>query len=131
MITGCGIDIVDTERFVPWMQQERFIRRFFHADEAAYIFSLPPRQGAESSAARFAAKEAFGKALGTGLAGFNLSDVCVCKDEAGKPFLRLYGSAEQLLKKNGAQCVHLSLAHEKRYAVAQVILEGGTVEARG
>jgi len=131
MIIGCGIDIVDTERFMPLVQKERFIRRFFHADEAAYIFSLPPRQGAESSAARFAAKEAFGKALGTGLAGFNLSDVCVCKDEAGKPFLRLYGSAEQLLKKNGVDCVHISLAHEKHYAVAQVILEGGTVEARG
>ena len=131
MITGCGIDIVDTERFVPWMQKERFIRRFFHADEAAYVCSLPVRQGAESLAARFAAKEAFGKALGTGLAGFQLSDVCVCKDKTGKPFLRLYGSAEQLLKKNGAQRVHLSLAHEKRYAVAQVILEGETVEARG
>ena len=131
MITGCGIDIVDTERFMPWVQRERFVRRFFHADEAAYIFSLPLQKGAESLAARFAAKEAFGKALGTGLAGFNLSDVCVCKDEAGKPFLRLYGSAEQLLKKNGAVRVHLSLAHEKHYAVAQVILEGGTVEARG
>ena len=131
MITGCGIDIVDTERFVPWMQKERFIRRFFHADEAAYVCSLPVRQGAESLAARFAAKEAFGKALGTGLAGFQLSDVCVCKDKTGKPFLRLYGSAEQLLKKNGAQRVHLSLAHEKRYAVAQVIVEGETVEARG
>ena len=131
MITGCGIDIVDTERFVPWMQQERFIRRFFHADEAAYVCSLPVRQGAESLAARFAAKEAFGKALGTGLAGFHLSDVCVCKDEAGKPFLRFYGSAARLLEKNGVQRIHLSLAHEKRYAVAQVILEGGTVEARG
>ena len=123
MIIGCGIDIVNTERFVHWVENPALVKRFFHPDELCDLPVLSKQKAAESLAVRFAAKEAFGKALGTGLCGFNLTDVCVAKDEAGKPFLRLYGGAEKLLKKSGIGFVHLSLSHEKCYAVAQVILE--------
>lgn len=123
MIIGCGIDIVCTQRFLRWIENPALINRFFHPDELRDLPVLSKRKAAEGLAVRFAAKEAFGKALGTGLCGFNLADVCVAKNEAGKPFLRLYGNAELLLKKSGIGFVHLSLSHEKCYAVAQVILE--------
>ncbi|MGP1521925.1 MAG: holo-ACP synthase [Treponema sp.] len=123
MIAGCGIDIVYTERFIPWIENPALMNRFFHPDELKELPFLHKRKAAQSLAVRFAAKEAFGKALGMGLSGFNLADVCVTKDEAGKPFLRLYGRAQALLKKRGIDFIHLSLSHEKCYAVAQVILE--------
>ncbi|MGI5172367.1 holo-ACP synthase [Treponema sp. OMZ 840] len=123
MITGCGIDIVNVERFSGWLENPPLVRRFFHPDESRYINAFGSQKAAESLAVRFAAKEAFGKALGTGLSGFKLSDICVDKDAAGKPVMRLSGAAAELLKKNGANRIHLSLSHEKHYAVAQVILE--------
>lgn len=123
MIAGCGIDIVHTERFIPWVENPDLMNRFFHPDEVKELPGMHKSKAAQSLAVRFAAKEAFGKALGTGLCGFNLRDVCVTKDKAGKPFLSLYGRAETLLKKRGIDFIHLSLSHEKCYAVAQVILE--------
>ena len=121
MITGCGIDIVSIERFIPWTENPALVNRFFHADELPCM--EVKNKAAERLAVRFAAKEAFAKALGTGLSGFNLTDVCVRKDKNGKPSLCVYGAAALLLKKNGANRIHLSLTHEKKYAVAQVILE--------
>lgn len=123
MIFGCGIDIVYTERFMSWIENPPLMRRFFHSDELKDVPILHKGKAAQSLAVRFAAKEAFGKALGTGLAGLNLADICVTKDKTGKPFLCLYGRAQSLLKKYGIDFVHLSLSHEKCYAVAQVILE--------
>ncbi len=125
MIIGCGIDIVNTERFAAWIENPALMNRFFHPDELKDVPVLHKGKAMQSLAVRFAAKEAFGKALGTGLSGFNLADVCVTKDKTGKPFLRCYGRAESLLKKRGIDFVHLSLSHEKCYAVAQVILESG------
>ncbi|WP_428769097.1 holo-ACP synthase [Treponema sp. HNW] len=128
MISGCGIDIVCTERFLHWTENPPLMRRFFHPDELEDVTAVSKGKAAERLAVRFAAKEAFGKALGTGLSGFNLNDVCVLKDESGRPFLRLYGGAEKLFKKGGNTRVHLSLSHEKCYAVAQVILESELFE---
>jgi holo-[acyl-carrier protein] synthase len=85
--------------------------------------SRPLKIAARSLGARFAAKEAFGKALGTGLSGFELKDICVVEDGFGKPALTVYGSALRLLKKNGADTIPVSLSHDGEYALAFVVLE--------
>ena len=75
MIIGTGIDIVQVNRFDSWVNNEKLLSRFFHPEEVKYILGQNTNQ-AETIAARFAAKEALGKALGTGLRGFALKDIC-------------------------------------------------------
>ena len=79
MILGIGIDIVKVSRFSTWANNEKLLLRFFHPEEVKYILSSDKNRE-ETIAARFAAKEALGKALGTGLRGFSLRDICVKKD---------------------------------------------------
>ncbi len=74
-------------------------------------------------AARFAAKEAFGKALGTGLAGIRLTDIRVITNFNGKPDIIVYRTAEKALKQAGGAKIHLSLTHESDNALAFVIME--------
>jgi holo-[acyl-carrier protein] synthase len=122
VIKGIGVDMVHIPRLDRWQEKPGLLERFFNPRELP-----PPSRGkgrGASLAARFAAKEAFGKALGTGLAGLTLKDIAVINRSNGKPDLELYGSAEAALKKNGARRVHLSLSHEKDYAIAMVVLEG-------
>ena len=76
-----------------------------------------------SLAARFAAKEAFGKALGTGLKGIKLSDIQVVSDHNGKPDIMVHGTAAKALSDSGAESIYVSLTHERDNAVAVVILE--------
>ena len=87
MIRGVGIDISDPQRFED--MGEAMLRRIFTEHE---IDSAPRRRG-EHFAARFAAKEAFAKALGTGIRGFSLTEIEVREDEAGRPYLSLSGRA--------------------------------------
>jgi holo-[acyl-carrier protein] synthase len=122
MITGIGADIAVVRRFEKWVRNEALINRFFHPDELG-ILSRSLKIAARSLGARFAAKEAFGKALGTGFTGLVLKDICVVQDEDGKPSLVVYGSALSLLKKNGADTIHVSLSHDGEYALAFVVLE--------
>lgn len=122
MITGTGIDIVAVNRFNSWLDNTALLNRFFHSEEIVKV--MKKKAGAaESLAVRFACKEAFGKALGTGLMGLTLKNICVCNDTKGKPFLQLFGDAQEALQKSGAEKIHISLSHEKEYAIAQVILE--------
>jgi holo-[acyl-carrier protein] synthase len=96
--------------------------RYFHPEELAAARSRG--RGADLSlAARFAAKEAFGKALGTGLAGIVLKDIMVINQHNGRPEVRLFGTALAALEKSGANRVHISLTHERDNAVALVVLE--------
>lgn len=122
MIYGIGTDIAKVERFEKWVLNGDMIERFFNAQEMIPAKSF--QSACEHYAARFAAKEAFGKALGTGILGFLLKDVFVQKDEFGKPSLVVQNSALELLKKRcGNAKIHLSLSHEKEYAVAFVVIE--------
>ncbi len=125
MIFGIGVDIVDTGRF------ERFVRennqplldRLFTAGEIAYC--SPRKQCATHYASRFAAKEAFLKALGTGLRdGLSWHDVEVVNDPLGKPSLRFTGKAAELYAQHNLAACHLSLSHDGSAAVAMVVLEG-------
>ncbi len=122
MIIGCGIDVVRVERFSKLVKNDRFLKRFFHPIEVEYIASSSSRS-AESLAARFAAKEAFAKALGTGLGTLTLRDICVKKEKNGRPILNVFAEVKAKLELTGANYIHLSLSHEKDYAIAQVILE--------
>jgi holo-[acyl-carrier protein] synthase len=123
MILGLGIDIVSVERMRHWWNNPKLLRRFFHEDE---LKNLSRRQSGAvlSLAARFAAKEAFGKALGTGMRRLVLKDIQVVNSYNGKPSIRLHGTASKALRDRHGTAVHLSLTHEKESAVAIVIIEG-------
>ncbi len=122
MIIGCGVDIVENRRFEKWIGKPEMISRFFGADEIAGL-DFKKNMAIESLAVRFAAKEAFGKALGIGLK-FELADVQVKKNPSGKPDLVLEGSAHKVFEENGGKRIHLSLSHEREYSVAMVVVEG-------
>ena len=122
MIVGTGVDIVKNARFEKWLKDERLLERFFHPDEIEYVKSKKA-SGVEHLAARFAAKEAFVKALGTGFVGINLKDICVHNEPSGKPVLKLNNTAEEKFVQSGAAFVHLSISHEREYTVAMVVLE--------
>ncbi|MCL2244487.1 MAG: holo-ACP synthase [Treponema sp.] len=122
MICGIGIDLVNIRRMEKWVLNENLLNRYFHQEEIRTVLSCGKR-AAQSLAARFAAKEAFGKALGTGLSGFMLKDIMVHNNDDGKPEMRVYESAQTALEKSGANRMHISLTHEGDNALAMVILE--------
>ena len=122
MITGIGVDMVRVQRMDRWRNVPGLLERYFHDEEL--FASLAKGYGASLSlAARFAAKEAFGKALGTGLAGIVLKDIMVVNNSKGKPEIRVFGTARAALDENGANRTHLSITHERDSAVAMVVLE--------
>jgi len=125
MIIALGIDIVEITRIgeVLGRRGERFRARVFTAGEIEYC----EQRGSPlaSYAARFAAKEAAMKALGTGWAGgIGWRDVEIVRLEGGKPAIKLAGRAEQRFAELGAVRVHVSLSHSGDLAIAQVVLEG-------
>jgi holo-[acyl-carrier protein] synthase len=124
MIVGVGIDIVDIRRVrrILERQGERFMRRVFTAGEQEYC--LAHRDAAPYFAARFAAKEALFKALGTGWAqGVSWLDAEVRRESSGAPRLVLSGGAEVAGRALGTQAIHVSLSHAEEAAIALVILE--------
>jgi holo-[acyl-carrier protein] synthase len=105
-----------------WRETSGLLERYFHPGELSEALSRG--SGAELSlAARFAAKEAFGKAVGTGLAGIVLKDIMVASSHNGRPEIQVKGTARAALEKTGANRVHLSLTHETDNAIAMVVLE--------
>ncbi len=122
MISGLGIDIVHVDRIRRWVDNPSILKRFFHPLEIETARSRNKGM-ALSLAARFAAKEAFGKALGSGLAHFALVEVAVINDSRGRPFLLLEGNARREFERHGGGTIHLSMTHEGDNAVAVVILE--------
>lgn len=124
-IVGLGIDTVEVQRIERLLAEhpERFEERCFTPDEAAYCKASRTRR-AEHFAARFAAKEACLKALGTGLsAGLSWKEIEVVRDDAGRPILRLAGCAAQAAMERGVKHWHLSLSHTAANAIAIVIAE--------
>ena len=124
MIFGTGIDIVDISRFERFVAENNaaLFHRLFTAGEMAYCGTK--KRSAQHYALRFAAKEAFLKALGTGLReGLSWRDMEVVHDSYGKPALRLSGEAERLFATKGLTNCFLSLSHDGNCAAASVILE--------
>lgn len=125
MILGMGVDIAESERIEQGLNRygDRFIKRLFTPAETAYCEKFKNR--AERYAARFAAKEAAFKALGTGWRnGVRWLDVEITHCPSGKPELVLSGRAAELARELGVTRTQVSLSHSDRYAVAQVIFEG-------
>lgn len=124
MIVGVGCDIIEIERIARAIKSESFIRRVFTAEEAAYC-QRRGQQAAASFAARFAAKEAVLKALGTGLREGSLQEIAVDNDVLGKPLVQLSGHFAMLAKQLGVKNIQISLSHSRDFAVAYVIMEDG------
>jgi len=124
MIVSIGIDIVEVYRIGETIARTpRFVERVFTQNEREYCESKGVA-AAQSYAARFAAKEAFLKALKTGWRGkISWHDIEVVTDTDGEPTLNITGEAERLLNKTGANRVHISISHTSEHAVAEVILE--------
>jgi holo-[acyl-carrier protein] synthase len=125
MIVGTGVDIAETSRLEKGLERhgERFTKRLFTPAEIAYCERFKNR--GERYAARFAAKEAAFKALGTGWgAGVRWLDVEVTHQPSGKPELVLTGRAQEVARGLGVTRMAVSISHSDRYVVAQVIFEG-------
>lgn len=124
-IKGHGVDIVEIARISEMLQShgDRFIARCFTPGEAAYCGNGPTR--VERFAARFAAKEATLKALGTGWRdGIAWTEIEVAPEPSGRPMLRVTGEAARIAAGLGIATWHVSLSHSKSHAIASVIAEG-------
>ncbi len=122
MLLGVGCDIIEIDRVKKAVQSSAFKRRVFAEDEIAYCESRG-RQAAASFAARFAAKEAALKALGTGLRGGSLTEIAVVSDGLGRPYLRFAGYHRQLAEQLGVKHICLSMSHSREMAMAYVVME--------
>lgn len=124
MILSTGIDIVEVYRIAETMTRTpRFAQRVFTQAERDYC-DAKGAAAAQSYAGRFAAKEAFLKAIKTGWRGkITWHDMEILNDLDGVPSLTLKGEALRILNDQGAEHVHLSISHTTEHAVAQVILE--------
>jgi holo-[acyl-carrier protein] synthase len=125
LISGIGTDIIEVSRMEHQLAQEgkpAFRDRVF--TEAEIRFSEEKASRGQHYAARFAAKEAFFKALGTGWRdGLQWKDVEIVNDPLGRPVVNLYGKANQCASERGITRIHVSLSHLKELATAVVILE--------
>jgi len=124
MIYGTGVDIVEISRFARFVQEnnDALIRRLFTSGEIDYCAAR--KKSAQHYAIRFAAKEAFLKALGTGLRdGMSWQEMDVVNDEHGKPGIRLSGRVAEVFREKGLARSFLSLSHDANMAVAFVVLE--------
>jgi holo-[acyl-carrier protein] synthase len=125
MIVGTGIDIAEVPRIAEAISRfgDRFLQRIFTVGERQYCDAKANR--VERYAARFAAKEAAMKALGTGWNhGVRWRDCEVVRKPGGRPTLTFHGKAGEFAAKLGVRNIALSLTHTKEQAMAQVILEG-------
>jgi len=118
-VLGIGTDIVSVARITRMLDRhgERFLARCFRPGEI--ILSAPA-----SVAGRWAAKEAFLKALGADVSGIPYRSIEVVKSTHGPVELVLHGRASDALAAVGADGIHLTISHEREFAVATVIIEG-------
>lgn len=124
MIYGIGIDLVENDRIEKIIQKwgDKFLLRVFSDTEITYC--KRHAQAAIHYGARFAVKESFLKAIGTGLGrGVKLLEIEVINEESGKPGIRLSGGAQEYVTRAGIAKIHLSITHTKNYASAMVLLE--------
>lgn len=116
MIKGIGIDIIELNRIKESMKNERFIDRVLTAAEKQkYVLLQSEIRRMEFIAGRFAAKEAFSKAMGTGIGKLGFQDIEVLNDEKGAPYINV--TLEDRMN------IFVSITHSREYAVAQVVIE--------
>ncbi|MGB2627826.1 MAG: holo-ACP synthase [Candidatus Acidiferrum sp.] len=125
MIVGMGIDVAEVPRIqaVIESQKERFLRRVFTPEEAAYCEQFKNKY--ERYSGRFAVKEAAMKALGTGWSrGVRWVDLEIVRMRGGRPTLVLKGEARKIADALGVKNIVVSITHTAAQAIAQVIFEG-------
>jgi len=117
-VKGVGIDLIRIERIARAYRRRpvRFLKRIFTDREIEYLLSK--KNPFPSIAARFAAKEAVAKALGTGIGLIKWRDIEICSNFLGKPEVLLKGEAALWMEKNGIKGVHVSMSHDGIYAAA-------------
>lgn len=123
MILGIGLDVIEVDRVQEKIEKEQGFRELvFSKEEIAYCEPLAHKY--EHYAARFAAKEAFFKALGTGWTkGTLYNEILVLGDELGKPHLSLIGTTAETLQHIDLSKINISISHLKNIAAAVVIIE--------
>ncbi|MCH5600383.1 holo-ACP synthase [Niabella ginsengisoli] len=123
MISGIGLDVIEVERVQQKIEKEQGFRELVFA-EKEIEYCEPKTHKYEHYAARFAAKEAFFKALGTGWAqGTAYKEIIILGDDAGKPELHLAGETAKTLNHLDLTKVKISVSHLKNIAAAVVIIE--------
>ena len=124
MIFGTGIDIIEIDRIKQSIQKysDRFEQKVFTQKEVDYCHSQA--DPAKHFAARFSVKEAVLKCFGTGITdGILWKDIEVDRQESGQPILNLYGKGKELFGQLKLKHIHISITHDKNYAVAHAIAE--------
>ena len=123
-IIGIGTDIVSIKRIENSLKNKNFVKRIFNVNEISRCKNLKSRNNCYAK--RFAAKEAFSKALGTGISsGINFKDIVVLNKKSGKPYINLIGNTKKIFDKRYKKKkskISLSIADEKDYAVAFVTI---------
>jgi len=124
MIVSIGVDIVEVYRIAETIKRTpRFVERVFTTREREYC-DAKGAAAPQSYAGRFAAKEAFLKALKTGWRGkISWQDIEVLNDPQGAPLLMVTGEARSIMERLGPVSIHLSVAHTSEHAIAEVIIE--------
>jgi holo-[acyl-carrier protein] synthase len=120
MITGIGLDIIELDRIRRIVdRQPGFIKRILTMNEIEKFATLSKERKVEFLAGRFAVKEAYSKALGTGIGEeIGFQDIEVTNDDKGKPVIKILKDIAQ------ESVIHVSITHSRQYAAAQVIIEG-------
>ena len=122
-IFGIGTDIVNVNRIKKFQKNKNLLCRIFSKEEVSKCNRLINSNNCYAK--RFAAKEAFAKALGTGISnGMNFNEIIVMNEKNGKPFIKIRGKTMQIIKKKFKKKIkiYLSLSDEKKYAVAFVAI---------
>ena len=122
-IYGIGTDIVGIDRIKKIIKKQKILKRLFNEKEISRCSKIV--NSYNCYAKRFAAKEAFSKALGTGISnGINFNEIIVLNKKNGKPFIRLEGKTKQKIEKKFKKkaIIFLSLSDEKKYAIAFVTI---------
>ena len=124
MIIGTGLDIIEIKRIKNSIEKysPKFEKRVFTSNEINYCKS----QGnpAKHYAARFAVKEAVSKCLGTGITGtLGFQDMEIAHEDTGKPVLKMIGKGKELFQKLKLKSIHITISHDRTYAIAYAIAE--------
>ena len=115
---SAGIDLIEVERIKKSMKNPRFLSEVFSEEER--VFFQGRKMSPQTVAANFCCKEAFAKALGTGIRGFSLSEISVLRDAAGAPYFTFSGRCRELVEQRGMTFT-VSISHTKEYATAVVV----------
>ena len=123
MIYGIGIDIIDVERVKKLIsKKDKYLKKIYTETEIEYCEKFKRKE--QEYAGRFSAKEAFSKALGTGMShGIKFSEIEMINDNLGKPEIILYGGTKGYFLEKGLKNIFVSISHLKEYATAVVVIE--------